>query len=556
MKVDRFLFLILIFLSILIFPKSKPDNSKILAEVGKYRITLDDFTNRYEDYLVYAGVQDNMQLRFSILNNMINEIVLHNFDNNSKILNNIEYQKEIKWARNETVLAYLKDQEIYSKISATDEEVKEAFRRSNIKLAVRHLYAPTEEAANNLYELLKMGVSFNKLAKQVFTDSILQNNGGYLGYISWGQTDPNFENAAYSLKVGEISKPVKTAQGYSIIKVENKIEDPLMTENEFLNKKNKLERAVKIAKKIPYENAYLKKVFGNEQIKFNDSAVKNILNDIEQKDFSLESTKSSKKNIPEAVLFNGEKFSLNKIEAKLQEVPQYNLKELTSEKKIKEAVLGLLMQDKLLSIAQDKGYDTVSYVKDTFNKLANNIFLNYKRNEVISKIDVPDSELIKYYNDNISYFKNEDEMNLQEIILDDSLSVKNIEAKIESGDDFGELAQKYSLRKWTAKNKGELGLSPVSKFGELKDTLWNTPLGKVIGPIKIENYFGFFKVIKKQDGLPISFDMVKPQILYAVRNEKGFPYMKKHIDTLSKKVSIKVNEDILKSYKINLAGVN
>ena len=275
--------------------------------MDKYKITLNDFTNRYEDYLVYAGIQDNMQLRFSILNNMINEIVLHNFDDNSKILNNSEYQKEITWARNETVLAYLKDQEIYSKINATDAEVREAFRRSNIKLAVRHLYAPTEEAANNLYQLLKMGVSFDKLAKQVFTDSILQNNGGYLGYISWGQTDPNFENAAYALKVGEISKPVKTAQGYSIIKVEDKIEDPLMTENEFLNNKNKMERAVKIAKKIPYENAYLKKVFGKEQIKFNDDAVKNILNDIQKNDFTIEQVRSTKKNIPDAVIFNGRK---------------------------------------------------------------------------------------------------------------------------------------------------------------------------------------------------------------------------------------------------------
>ena len=66
----------------------------------------------------------------------------------------------------------------------------------------------------------------------------------------------------------------------------------------------------------------------------------------------------------------------------------------------------------------------VSYVNDTFNKLANNIFLNYKRNEVISKIDVPDSELIKYYNDNIRYFTNENEMNLQEIILNDSSKCK------------------------------------------------------------------------------------------------------------------------------------
>ena len=156
--------------------------------------------------------------------------------------------------------------------------------------------------------------------------------------------------------------------------------------------------------------------------------------------------------------------------------------------------------------------------------------------------------------ENIKYFSNENEINIREIILDDSASVKKIESKLQSGDDFGELAEKYSLRKWTAKNKGEMGLSPISKFGELKDTLWNSPLGKVIGPIKIEKYFGFFKVIEKQDGKPIDFNLVKPQVLNAVKKEKGFPYIRKYIEALSEKVKIKVNKDLLKSYKINLAA--
>jgi len=99
-----------------------------------------------------------------------------------------------------------------------------------------------------------------------------------------------------------------------------------------------------------------------------------------------------------------------------------------------------------------------------------------------------------------------------------------------------------------------MGLSPVSNFGEFKDTLWNTAIGKIIGPLKYDKYYGFFKVLKKQDGKPIDFNLVKSQVLNNVRNEKGFPYMKKHIDALSKKVDIKVNDDILKNYKINLAG--
>ncbi len=99
-----------------------------------------------------------------------------------------------------------------------------------------------------------------------------------------------------------------------------------------------------------------------------------------------------------------------------------------------------------------------------------------------------------------------------------------------------------------------MGLSPVSKFGELKDTLWNSMIGKIIGPIKFDKYFGYFKVLKKEDGKPTDFAIVKPQIIKALKNERGFPIMKKHIEMLSKKVDIKVNDDLLKNYNINLAG--
>jgi parvulin-like peptidyl-prolyl isomerase len=556
LKAKYFFIIILTFAPALIFSHSNLKDSKVLAVVGSHQITFNEFNNRYEDYLIYSGVQDNLQLRFSILNNMVNEILLQNYDDNSKINNNSEYKKEIKWAKNETILAFLKDQEIYSKIVVSDEELREAFKRSNVKLAVRHLYAPTEEAANKLYELLKIGVSFEQLAKQVFTDSILQNNGGYLGYISWGQTDPGFENAAYALKVGEISKPVKTAQGYSVIKLEDRVENPLISENDFLNKKHKLERAVKISKKIPYEKVYLKKIFWENKIEFNEKAIKNILNDLRKKDYNIEAVSSSKTNYENSAFYQGKKYSLSELKTLLDEVPKYNLEKLSSVKNIKEAILGILMQNKLLKIADNKGYDTLSYVKDTFNKLANNIFLNYKRTEVINKINISDSELVKYYNDNISYFLNENEMNVKEIIIGDPLIVINVKEKLTSGYDFGKLAEKFSLRKWSAENKGEIGLSPVSKYGELKDTLWKTPLGKIIGPMKIGKYFGFFKVIAKQDGKPEDFDFVKPKILNAVRNEKGFPYMKKHLEDLSKKIDIKISDEMIKNYKINLAGVN
>jgi parvulin-like peptidyl-prolyl isomerase len=538
---------------ITIFGQSKTDTSKIVATVGNDNITLDSYLARYEDYLIWTGLNDNMQARYAILNNMINEVLLRKYDDNSNVYGNPEYNKELVWAKKEVVLAFLKDREVYAKIAASEDELREAYLRSKTKIAVRHLFAATEKEAYNLYQLAKMGVSFDELAKQCFTDTLLKNNGGYLGYINWGETDLNFENAAYSMKVGEISKPVKTSQGYSIIKVEDIVQNPFKLEDEFVKMKHKLERAVRISKKIPYEEAYLNKVFDKTEVNFNEKALNAVLNDLKGTNNNIESP-TRDKSYKDCVKFRDKLYSDKEIEKKILEVPKYNRDLITDIKSIKQAVLGLIMQDVLLGIAKNKGYDTTSYVQESIDKLDNNIYLNYKRNEVLDIVPVSDSEIVKYYKDNINYYTKEKEINVQEIVVDnDSLAVA-LRRKVDNGENFGLLAEKFSLRKWSAQNKGEMGLSPVSNFGEMKDTLWDSPIGKIFGPVLFDKYFGIFRVLNKKDGEPVNISLVKAQIIKALENIKGFPYMKKRLENLSKKTTIKVNDDLVRNYNINLAG--
>lgn len=537
------------------FPDSTTTISPIVATVGSTQISYKQFKDRYEDYLVYTGIKDNRRARYAILNNMINEVLLRQYDDNSKVYSNPEYKKEISWARKEAVLAFLKDQEVYKKITVSDQELRTAYQRSKVKVSVRHLFAPTESEAENLYRLVKMGVSFKELAKQVFSDTTLRNNGGNLGYITWGETDPNFESAAYSLKIGEVSRPVKTAQGYSIIKVDDRIEDPFTTETEFLNRKNKLERTLKIDKKLPYEKAYLGRVFDTTKVKFNEKALEAVFNDLQNMgNHSIESNDHLTKSFQYCVQYNKKKYSAKDIENKMLEVPQYSRNVVTNVKRLKDAVLGLLMQDVLLDIAKEKGYDTTSYVTETFDNLANNIYLNYKRNEVLALVPVADSEIARYYKQNIAHYSNEPEMNVQEIVVESDSLASTVREKIELGEDFGSLAVKYSLRTWSAKNEGIMGLSPVSNYGELKDTLWSSDVGKVIGPLAFDKYFGIFRVLDKKNGDPIDISAVRPQIVKAIENEKGFPYMKRRLEGLSKLTTIKVYDDLVKNYTMNLPG--
>ena len=76
-----------------------------------------------------------------------------------------------------------------------------------------------EHRADSVYYELQKGADFAELAKKVSQDPGSAQHGGELGWISKGQTLPAFEQAVFSLKDGEISKPVLSEVGYHIIKV-------------------------------------------------------------------------------------------------------------------------------------------------------------------------------------------------------------------------------------------------------------------------------------------------------------------------------------------------
>jgi peptidyl-prolyl cis-trans isomerase C len=85
------------------------------------------------------------------------------------------------------------------------------------KIKASHILVEKYNKAQELYEDIKMGQNFEKLAKQFSTCSS-KNRGGNLGEFSKGDMVPEFWNACSKLNIGEISQPVKTKFGYHIIR--------------------------------------------------------------------------------------------------------------------------------------------------------------------------------------------------------------------------------------------------------------------------------------------------------------------------------------------------
>ena len=84
--------------------------------------------------------------------------------------------------------------------------------------------AQAKAKAQDVLNKVNAGGDFAELAKQYSQDSSA-SNGGDLGYLSKGQTVPEFESALFAFQPGQVSGLVKTQYGYHIIKVTDKKDD-------------------------------------------------------------------------------------------------------------------------------------------------------------------------------------------------------------------------------------------------------------------------------------------------------------------------------------------
>ncbi len=136
-------------------------------------------------------------------------------------------------------LMYQKHKEWFEKENpVTDEEIKKYYEDNKEQFAKRdasHILVEDEKTANEIKEKLDNGEDFADLAKEYSKDTANAANGGNLGTFSRGQMVKEFEDAAFKLKEGEISEPIKTQFGYHIIKI-NKVADSVEDNKEAITK--------------------------------------------------------------------------------------------------------------------------------------------------------------------------------------------------------------------------------------------------------------------------------------------------------------------------------
>ncbi len=85
------------------------------------------------------------------------------------------------------------------------------------RVRASHILVDKLSLAQQIKEDIEDGADFRKLAAD-YSTCPSKKRGGDLGIFGRGENVREFEKAVYSMKVGEISDPIKTKFGYHIIK--------------------------------------------------------------------------------------------------------------------------------------------------------------------------------------------------------------------------------------------------------------------------------------------------------------------------------------------------
>ena len=313
---------------------SKKNNNDIVAKVNENNITIEDFKvtlalnkidleSKYGSTVWETEVENGVKFKDTFKNRVLKGMIdveavceeakkdgltpseeeidkafdelnknLYANENYKKILEDLKISDTCIKSQVEKTLTIQKYTENFDKnLKISDEEMKKYYEEHKAdyykdEVKASHILISTvddngkelseakkKEAKKKAEEVLKKaksGEEFSELAKEYSDDSGSAANGGDLGYFTKGQMVQPFEEAAFSLKSGEISGLVESEYGYHIIKVYDKIdkqltfdevkdeikktltEDKYMESIEAITKKAKVEKNESVIKKVKF----------------------------------------------------------------------------------------------------------------------------------------------------------------------------------------------------------------------------------------------------------------------------------------------------------------
>jgi peptidyl-prolyl cis-trans isomerase C len=209
----------------LAFAASIPASAKVLARVDGVEITEEDVQVALDDLGPTLPQQiEGPQREAYVLDYLIDLRLVAKKAAADKMGEGAEVARRLAYYRDKVMMETLLGK--VARDGATDAALKQVYdeaaakQKTEEEISARHILLSTEDEAKAALKRVRGGEDFAKVADDVSKDP--GSKGGDLGWFTKDRMVPEFGDAAFKLKKGEVSDPVKSQFGWHVIKLENR----------------------------------------------------------------------------------------------------------------------------------------------------------------------------------------------------------------------------------------------------------------------------------------------------------------------------------------------
>lgn len=230
--------------------------NKLIAEVNGVKIYQEDLFNLLEAMEDKARFNSKEGLNV-LADELVNQELLLQDAKENKLDNEEEFVKELEIVKNNMLKNYAMHK-IFEKVSVSEDEIENYYEEnkdtlfSPVTYTASHILLESEEMADKVLDQINDGLDFKEAAKKFSLDPT-KDNGGSLGSFPKGVMVKEFQEGLDKLKIGQISKPIKTQFGYHIIKLDNKMD----SSNTYDDIKDKVKSTYEMVKR---QEKYIEKI--------------------------------------------------------------------------------------------------------------------------------------------------------------------------------------------------------------------------------------------------------------------------------------------------------
>jgi len=251
----------------------KVDKLRVLGTINDDTVTIEQFEASYAEHLMATGDNDTPENRREHWFNLVTQSLLaqqaEEFGQKGE-----EYKQWYSLTKSmEAIEKYLHSELDKRFIEPTDSAARVAFVYKNTKIRASHLFSYRKTEIDSLYRRLKSGESFRDVANDHYSTTSYDSAAGSLGELEFFNLDYSIAKTAYQLEVGEYSKPVRSNEGYHIIRLDDFTRQPVITEASFKQKRESVTNLLRMGKNTEMGEQFVAQTMRRHDISINKENV-------------------------------------------------------------------------------------------------------------------------------------------------------------------------------------------------------------------------------------------------------------------------------------------